>query len=611
MVGTAIAMTPARWSAAPPRSEWTMPPVTDHRETPDEHELVASHRRLMVVRVPRFALCWLATTFAWCAVLVTEAEIGRAAAGVVLGGQAAMLLAALLLCRRAPESARVESTLVAVSCGLGWSSTMLFAVARGSGDALAFVLLTLYLSCALFFDWRWRPQTIVWIATVVTYLLAVPFLTFRLPVIELATAIVIGSVLALALAEGAARTFRLAWLHRTVEARTRGALEASRDAAEDAIRAKDQFLATLSHELRTPLNAILAWTQLMRNGTVEADKTAHALDVIERNARHQARLIEDLLDVSRIAYGKVALVPQPVDLRRVVDAVVDSVRHLAQAKRVRLHATLADEEVPLRADPLRLQQVVENLVSNGIKFTPAGGEVAIEVRRVGAWSELVVRDTGIGMQPDVLARVFERFHQADDSLARRHGGLGLGLAIARNLVELHGGSISADSGGAGRGSTFTVRLPIDVRRSAAAETDAGEHASERRTLDGLRVLVVDDERDSRDLFALLLAQRGAVVTPAASAEDAMRCLTDAPADVLVADLAMPGEDGFSLIRRVRGLERERGTHMRAIAVTALAAEEDRRRALAEGFDVHLSKPVEPEVVVAAVAGVDLGAVASL
>jgi CheY-like chemotaxis protein/anti-sigma regulatory factor (Ser/Thr protein kinase) len=294
-----------------------------------------------------------------------------------------------------------------------------------------------------------------------------------------------------------------------------------------------------------------------------------------------------------------------------VDAVVDSVRHLAQAKRVRLHATLADEEVPLRADPLRLQQVVENLVSNGIKFTPAGGEVAIEVRRVGAWSELVVRDTGIGMQPDVLARVFERFHQADDSLARRHGGLGLGLAIARNLVELHGGSISADSGGAGRGSTFTVRLPIDVRRSAAAETDAGEHASERRTLDGLRVLVVDDERDSRDLFALLLAQRGAVVTPAASAEDAMRCLTDAPADVLVADLAMPGEDGFSLIRRVRGLERERGTHMRAIAVTALAAEEDRRRALAEGFDVHLSKPVEPEVVVAAVAGVDLGAVASL
>jgi signal transduction histidine kinase/ActR/RegA family two-component response regulator len=568
-----------------------------------EFALEAAHRDLMSGRLPRFAACWLATTLAWSAVLIQEGKIGVVSAGAVMTMQTAGALAAVMLCRRATALARVRATLVTLGSGLGLSSTVLFAAARGSGDALAFVLLTLYLACALFFAWGWRPQMVVWLVTVLGWLVTVPLLEFRVPVVEFGTAIVIGSVLAFALAEGTARTFRLARLHRAAEQRTWRALEASRDAAEAAIRAKDQFLATLSHELRTPLTSILSWAQLLRRGTLDYERATHALEVIERNARHQARLIEDLLDVSRIAYGKLQLVLKPVDLRQSVRAVADTVRGTAEAKRVRVRLDLSADDVPLRADPSRLQQIVENLVSNAVKFTPEGGEVVVAVRRADPWAEVVVRDTGIGMTPEVLERVFERFHQADSSIARRHGGLGLGLAIARHLVELHGGSIGATSAGEGKGSIFTVRLPIDTQHIGAARAQVGgKQPTALHALTGLKVVVVDDERDARELFTTLLSECGAEVTPAASADEAMCRLRDEPADVLVADLAMPGEDGFALIRRVRSLEHERGTHMRAIAVTALASAEDRRRAMAAGFDLHLVKPVDAAAVVAAVAG---------
>jgi signal transduction histidine kinase/ActR/RegA family two-component response regulator len=566
-----------------------------------ETALAAAHRQLMTARLRRFAVCWLATTLAWSAVLVALGEISRWAVVGVLAWQSALLLLAVAICSRDPAAPRVQPTLVTVSGLLGVSSTTLFAAARASGDALAFVLLTLYLACALFFAWGWRAQSIVWLTTVAAWFAAVPSLVFHVPALELGTAIVIGSVLALAIAEGASRTFRLAWLHRAAEARTRRQLEASRDAAEAATRAKDQFLATVSHELRTPLNSILAWTQLLRFRTLPRASAPHALEVIERNARRQARLIEDLLDVSRIAYGKLSVVLKRVDLGQTVRTVVDTVRGTADAKQVRVAVEVVDADVPLRADPLRLYQVVENLISNAVKFTPEGGEVAVEVRRDAGCGEVVVRDTGVGIPPAVLASIFEPFHQIDSSTARHHGGLGLGLAIARHLVELHGGTIRAESAGEGRGSRFTVRLPLDTRPDAADEADVGV-GGRLPSLDGLRVVVVDDERDARDLFTTLLSARGAAVTATASTEEAMRRLAEQPADVLLADLAMPGEDGFALIRRVRDLEHGRGTRMRAIAVTALAGVEDRRRAMAAGFDLHLAKPVDADAVIAAVAG---------
>jgi signal transduction histidine kinase/CheY-like chemotaxis protein len=570
-------------------------------DTDRDAALAAAHRQLMAARVRRFAVCWLATTIAWSAVLVAEREIAPLAAAGVLASQAALLCVAIAVCARDPASARVQPTLVAVSALLGMSSTLLFAAARASGDALAFVLLTLYLACALFFAWGWRAQSLVWIATVVAWLAATPFLVLYLPAVELGTAIVIGSVLALGLAEGAARTFRLAWLHRAAEATIRRQLEASRDAAEAATRAKDEFLATVSHELRTPLNSILAWTQLLRFRTLPRSTAPHALEVIERNARRQARLIDDLLDVSRIVYGKLSIATKRIDLAQTVRTVVETVRGIADAKRVRLRVDVVDGDVPVRADPLRLYQVVENLVSNAVKFTPEGGEVTIVVCRDAGSGEVIVRDTGIGMAHHVLNSIFEPFQQVDRSTARRHGGLGLGLAIARHLVELHGGTIHAESAGEGRGSAFTVRLPLDTAADDGERADAGA-ATRERSLAGLRVVVVDDEDDARDVFTTLLAARGAAVTPAASAEEAMRRLSEQPADVLVADLAMPGEDGFALIRRVRRLEHARGTHVRAIAITALAGVDDRRRAMAAGFDVHLAKPVDAEAVVAAVAG---------
>jgi len=323
-------------------------------------------------------------------------------------------------------------------------------------------------------------------------------------------------------------------------------------------------------------------------------------------------LIEDLLDISRIAAGKLSLQVANVDLASVVASVVELLRGVAEAKQIVLDVRLDQGVVPVRGDPTRLHQVVENLLANAVKFTPEGGAVGVEMKCTDAHAEVVVRDTGIGIPPDVLSRIFDRFHQADNSTTRRYGGLGLGLAIARELVHQHGGSIEAASPGENLGSTFRVKLPLDgtVARPETNAVPAGwvpRGLEELATLGRVRVLVVDDESDARDSITAVLAHCGAEVTPAASVQEAMTTFAVSPPDVLVADLAMPGEDGYELIRQVRMFERAGGRRMPAIAVTALASAEDRRRALAAGFDVHLAKPTEPSDIVEAVARVARGA----
>ncbi len=320
----------------------------------------------------------------------------------------------------------------------------------------------------------WVGTTTLWSMVLMTEGTLRALDAFRVQTIELGSAIVIGSVLSWAIAEGTSRTFRSAWLHRFAEARFRRELEDARDAAEAATRAKDQFLATVSHELRSPLGTILAWTQLLQRGRLDAEATAHAVDVIERTVRLQTRLIEDLLDVARITAGKLHLELSRVDVRDAVRALVDTFSVAAETKSVELVYEPGREALPVRADAVRLQQVFGNVVTNAVKFTPQGGRVVIDAGRVDDTVEVVVRDSGIGMSAEVVARVFERFHQADVVGAGRYGGLGLGLEIARYLVTLHGGTIEAESDGVGRGSTFRVGLPLalDVpERDARAGSD--------------------------------------------------------------------------------------------------------------------------------------------
>src|SRR6266436_3013936 len=418
--------------------------------------LTTSRANLIAHRLPLFAACWVGTTTLWSAVLMSEGLLGGVAACVTVASQSVALAYAYRTSRARGTNRRrpIPRALAGVCIFLGVSSTAMFAAARGSGDVLAFVLLTLYLATALFFAWGWRAQMLVWIGTLVPWLVAIPLLTFTVPAIELGTAIVIGSVLSWAIAEGTCRTFRSAWLHRFAEARFRRELEGARDAAEAATRAKDQFLATVSHELRSPLGTILAWTQLLRRGRLDAEGTAHAADVMERTVRVQTRLIEDLLDVARITAGKLHLELSRVDVRDTVDALVDTFGVAAETKSVELVCEPAPEALPVRADAMRLQQIFGNLVTNAVKFTPHGGHVVIGAGRADDMVEVVVRDSGIGMSAEVVARIFERFHQADVGASARSGGLGLGLEIARYLVTLHGGTIAAESEGEGRGSTF-------------------------------------------------------------------------------------------------------------------------------------------------------------
>jgi signal transduction histidine kinase/ActR/RegA family two-component response regulator len=376
--------------------------------------------------------------------------------------------------------------------------------------------------------------------------------------------------------------------------------------AEEANRIKDEFLATLSHELRTPMNAIVGWTSLMASGDLDPETTRRAVASIDRNAKAQVRLIEDILDVSRIVSGKLRLKIQPVELRSVVEAAVDSVRHAAEAKGVALHVAIDPDAGSIHGDGDRLQQVVWNLVSNAIKFTPRAGRVDVQLSRANAHVELQVRDSGQGIRPEFLPHVFERFRQADSSSTRAHGGLGLGLAIVRHLVEMHGGTVEARSDGEGRGAAFVVHLPI--RPVRAAEPPAAgvpppplAGAARPEDLTGVRVLVVEDDAESRSLLESMLARLGAEVEVAASAGEALAAVQRHTPDVLLSDIEMPGEDGYSLIRRIRALPSQEGSRLPAAALTAYARTEDRIAALSAGFQFHLSKPVAAGELAAVVA----------
>ncbi|UFP95640.1 ATP-binding protein [Gloeobacter morelensis] len=383
--------------------------------------------------------------------------------------------------------------------------------------------------------------------------------------------------------------------------------QAAKVDAEEANRLKDEFLATLSHELRSPLTAILGWTRLLRQTDLGAVRAAHALEVIERNALAQNQLIEDLLDISRIVAGKLRIEAAAVDLAGVIEAAIGTVRPAAQARAIEVDTEIEPGVPPLMGDATRLQQVVWNLLANAVKFTPNGGRVRVRLARRGTAAEVAVSDSGQGIAPHLLPHVFERFRQADSSSTRSHGGLGLGLAIVRQLVELHGGTVSAASPGEGQGATFTVRLPFDEARALlAGDHSPGDWTRESPTaccgrLDGLRVLVVDDEPQARELVRTTLELCGAQVATAGSAAEALAEVRRFKPAVLVSDIAMPGEDGYALLRQMRLLEAEHGWRIPAVALTAYARVEDRRRALLAGFQTHLSKPVEPSELVAAVA----------
>ncbi|HEY9909039.1 MAG TPA: response regulator [Thermosynechococcaceae cyanobacterium] len=368
--------------------------------------------------------------------------------------------------------------------------------------------------------------------------------------------------------------------------------------AETANRLKDEFLATLSHELRSPLNAMLGWTRLLNTRKLDEATTARAMETIERTARAQAQLVEDLLDVSRIIGGKMQLNVRPMDLSNVIRATVETLTPALEAKAIQLQLELDATIGSIAGDAARLQQVVWNLLSNAIKFTPSGGQVTIKLKQVNSCIELCISDTGQGILPEFVPFVFDRFRQADSSTTRLYGGLGLGLAIVRHLVELHGGTVHAASQGKNQGATFTVKLPLiptpcpsqpPVQRSSIDPASFVPLPS----LMGLRVLVVDDEADARDFLTTALEQCSAEVIVAASAAEAISALQHTQPNILISDIGMPEEDGFSLIRRVRALSPTQGGTVPAIATTAYARPEDRERAIAAGFQSHLSKPIEP------------------
>lgn len=382
----------------------------------------------------------------------------------------------------------------------------------------------------------------------------------------------------------------------------------ARSEAERANRMKDEFLATLSHELRTPLNAILNWAHILRTEPFAPDQNEMGLEIIERNSKTQVQLIEDLLDVSRIVSGKVRLDVQPVDLAAVVSAAVDTVKPSALKKQIQLTSVLDPLAGPVRGDPARLQQVVWNLLANAVKFTPEGGRVNVSLERVNSHVEITVTDNGCGIAPDFLPFVFDRFLQADSSMTRRQGGLGLGLSIVKNLTELHGGSVSAKSAGLDQGATFRVQLPMPPLHHTAdgkgsrlhPSASTNEHEPDTVNLAGVRIFAVDDEADALAALKHLFEMRGAVVNTASGGEQAIAALQADRFDVVISDIGMPGMDGFELIRRVRGLQGPM-RHVPAIALTAYARSEDRRRAMTAGFDTYLSKPVEAAELFAVVA----------
>lgn len=381
--------------------------------------------------------------------------------------------------------------------------------------------------------------------------------------------------------------------------------DASRAAAESANRLKDEFLAVVSHELRTPLNAVLGWAHLLDGGRLDRTQTVTAIRTIDRNAKTLARIIDDLLDISRIVGGAIRIDPVPVDLVAVIQGALDEIRLIAEAKGVAL--TFTCQVVPhlVGGDALRLQQVVANLLSNAVKFTSSGGKVEVQLTSTEAQAEIRVVDTGRGIAAEFLPHIFERFTQADASTTRRQGGIGLGLAIVKALVERHGGTVLGDSPGSGRGATFTIRIPVlapqEVDELERRGMEEGPASPATPKLDGVRVLLTEDDADGRQALTLILELAGAKVTPVESVREALSVLDSLRPDVLVSDIGLPDEDGYTLIRHVRSRDAARGQTTPAIALSGYVSSEDRARLLAAGFQIHLRKPVNPSEIVAAVA----------
>ncbi|WP_427159777.1 hybrid sensor histidine kinase/response regulator [Aliinostoc sp. HNIBRCY26] len=402
---------------------------------------------------------------------------------------------------------------------------------------------------------------------------------------------------------GEALKFSAALLQRREQERDENLrqAEAARSEAEEANRLKDEFLITVSHELKTPLNAIVGWSQLLCTGRLNEEKTKHAIATIERNAKAQAQLVEDLLDTSRIITGKLHLELQLLNLATVITSAVDSVRHIAEVKNIDLQMQLTPV-ASVFGDQNRLQQIIWNLLTNAVKFTPQGGRVEVNLKQVGSFVEVIVQDTGVGIQPEFLPYVFERFRQADGSTTRRFGGLGLGLAIARHLVELHGGTVQAESGGEGKGATFTIKLPVATSQENHPRLKTPvDSSSSPPILQGVRVLVVDDEPDARDVISAIIMQQGAEVRACSSAAEALSQVFAWQPTIILCDIGMPIEDGYSFIRKVREWERKTGGQIPAVAVTAFAREEDKFQAIASGYQTHFPKPIEPAQLVALVA----------
>ena len=383
---------------------------------------------------------------------------------------------------------------------------------------------------------------------------------------------------------------------------------AAREEAERVGRLKDEFLATVSHELRTPLNAILGWATLLRRLDAGSSDHARGLETIERNARVQGQIIADLLDMSRIISGKVQLDVQAIDLNDVVNAALDAVRLSIEAKKLRMHVVLDARAGRLRGDPGRLQQVFWNLLTNAVKFTPSGGRIDVVMERVNSHVEVTVADSGVGIKPEFLAFVFDRFRQADSSTTRRHGGLGLGLSIVKHLVELHGGSVRVKSAGEGQGSTFVVALPISAMRTQEtnpierpAFSDVDVSTIELPGLEGVRALVVDDQADARILICRLIEENGGRCFVAESGAEALTMVAQEDINILISDIGMPDFDGYDLIRKIRSMHLSHIRNLPAIALTAYARADDRQRALLAGFQMHVSKPVEPRELIAGIA----------
>ncbi|HET6862254.1 MAG TPA: ATP-binding protein, partial [Pyrinomonadaceae bacterium] len=396
----------------------------------------------------------------------------------------------------------------------------------------------------------------------------------------------------------------------------------ARKQAEEADRLKDEFLATLSHELRTPLTSILGWASMIRSGEVEGATANRAIETIERNARSQARLIDDLLDVSRIITGNLRLDLHPLHIGPIVEAALDALRPTASAKGIELVTDIVPEDCLVRGDTNRLRQIIWNLLSNALKFTPRGGSVKIILERGQTSAQLTVSDTGEGISAEFLPFVFDRFRQAEGSISRKQGGLGLGLAVVRHLAELHGGNVSAASEGVGKGSTFTVDLPLAAERRDPARAEERRLENERRKrlrqgltrLDGIHVLLVEDDDDSRNLLTMMLKRQGAEVTAAISAAQAFRVLTQPTnsrdsvrglplkrPDIVISDIGMPEEDGYELLEKLRRLSESEGGLIPAIAVTGYATRKDRERALEAGYQVHMAKPIEQTELLLAIA----------